>query len=81
MMRNARWVRSAVFLVAGAVLGAALASAWDRATLFAQKENPGGAAANPQADLAHLQEITPPNSHPMVDVAMFAANLWFRRPA
>src|SRR5437899_11237082 len=33
--------------------------------------------ALPISDVTRLKDITPPFSHPMVDVAMFAANLWF----
>ena len=40
-----------------------------------------GAAADPAAtmpaDVARLKELVPPASHPMVDVAYNAANLWF----
>jgi hypothetical protein len=79
-MRNDHWFRSLLLLLVGAVLGGLFIAAWDRSPVFAQRENPQAAPAapaNPQAVLTHLQEITPPNSHPMVDVAMFAANIWF----
>jgi len=79
-MANANWFRSLLLLVVGGILGGIFVSAWDRSAVFAQRENaqtPATAAPTPQAELAHLQDIVPPASHPMVDVAMFAANLWF----
>jgi hypothetical protein len=79
-MVNVRWVRSLFLLVLGGILGVVLTVTWDHSTTFAQRENPQVPSAAPttsQAELAHLQEIVPPSSHPMVDVAMFAANLWF----
>jgi hypothetical protein len=40
----------------------------------------GPAAPNPATvpvDVAHLKDLVPPASHPMVDVAYNASNLWF----
>ena len=88
-MVNANWFRSVGLLLVGALMGGLFVSTWERSTAFAQRDNPQATPANPatpaapvtpatmQADVAHLKDITPPNSHPMVDVAMFAANLWF----
>jgi hypothetical protein len=79
-MTNANWFRSLVLVVTGGVLGALFALTWEHSTIFAQRDNAQAIPTAPstmQADLAHLKEIVPPNSHPMVDVAMFAANLWF----
>ena len=79
-MANANWFRSLILLVVGGILGIFLTVVWDHSTALAQRENPQApatVATTPQAELAHLQEIVPPSSHPMVDVAMFAANLWF----
>ena len=88
-MVNANWLRSVGLLLVGALMGGLFVSTWERSTAFAQRDNPQATPANPatpaapvtpatmQADVAHLKDITPPNSHPMVDVAMFAANLWF----
>jgi hypothetical protein len=64
-------------MLIGAVLGAGLAETWNREAVFAQQKETAPAAANPQEQLAHLVDITPPASHPMVEAAMFAANLWF----
>jgi len=79
-MANANWFRSLFLLVVGGVLGGLLSSAWNHSTALAQAQNPQATPATPatmQADLMHLKEIVPPASHPMVDVAMFTANLWF----
>ena len=79
-MANANWLRSLLLLIAGGTMGGLFVSAVDNSSTFAQRENPQAtpsAPANPQVVLAHLQSITPPNSHPMVDVAMFAAYFWF----
>lgn len=76
-MKNASRFQSVALLIAGAVLGGLLVSAWDHSAVFAQPENSQAGGGNVQADVAHLQDIVPPASHPMVDVAMFAANLWF----
>ena len=76
-MGDSGWLRGVVLVMLGAVLGGALVAVWDHgAAVFAQQKE-GATAANPQEQLAHLVDITPPASHPMVEVAMFAANLWF----
>jgi hypothetical protein len=76
-MANANWFRSLFLLVVGAILGGLLATAWEHPNAIAQQNNPPVTPATLLADVAHLRDIRPPNSHPMVDVAMFAANLWF----
>jgi hypothetical protein len=73
-MARSESFRSLLLLVVGGVLGGIFVSAWERPTAIAQgTTNP----ATIQTDVARLKDITPPNSHPMVDVAMFAANIWF----
>lgn len=72
--------RSVFLVVLGAALGVVFTVAWDHSAAFGERANPqapANAPATPQAELAHLQDIVPPASHPMVDVAMFAANIWF----
>ena len=67
-------------LAVAGLLGGLLVSAWDHHAVLAQRDNLQATPAEfvtMQTDLAHLKEIAPPASHPMVDVAMFAANLWF----
>ncbi len=79
-MANATWLRSLLLTVVGGLLGGLLVSAWDHHAAPAQRDSlqtTPAELATMQADLAHLKEIAPPASHPMVDVAMFAANLWF----
>ncbi len=76
-MTNANRLLSLLLLVVGGILGGLFVLAWDHRAL-AERDNPQStSAATMQADLAHLKEIAPPASHPMVDVAMFATNLWF----
>jgi hypothetical protein len=75
-MKTAGWFRSFVLVALGAALGGLLATAWEHSTAVAQTPT----APNPATvavDVAHLKDIRPPDSHPMVDAAMFAANLWF----
>jgi hypothetical protein len=78
-MANVNGVRAVLLLALGCVLGVLLTVGWDQSTALAQRETPGTGSAppTPQVELAHLQDIVPPSSHPMVDVAMFTANLWF----
>ncbi len=77
-MTNANRLLSLLLLAVGGILGGLFVSAWDHRAALAERDNPQSTpAATTQADLAHLKEIAPPASHPMVDVAMFATNLWF----
>jgi hypothetical protein len=73
-MIKANWLRSLLWLVLGGFLGSFFTSSWDHTSAFAQTQSPQSSL---EADVEHLKDIKPPNSHPMVDVAMFAANLWF----
>jgi hypothetical protein len=75
-MANTSWFRGLLLLIVGALMGAMLNSAWKHSNVLAQA-NPQPTSSGLQADVAHLKDIRPPDSHPMVDVAMFAANLWF----
>jgi hypothetical protein len=76
-MATSNWVRSGALLGLGAILGGLFVASWEHSTVKAQQSNPPVTQATLVADVTHLRDITPPNSHPMVDVAMFAANLWF----
>jgi|SRR5579871_1386712 len=78
-MTNAKWVRGAGTFVLGAVLGGFVVASWERPAVSAQQNSAPAQAngANVPADVARLKEIVPPNSHPMVEAGMFAANLWF----
>lgn len=64
-------------VVIGALLGGFLATAWEHRNVMAQENNAPVTLATVATDVGHLKDIKPPSSHPMVDVAMFAANLWF----
>lgn len=76
-MANANWIRSLQVFVLGAILGGVFVSAWQHPTAMAQQAGPQANPATMQADVAHLKDLIPPNSHPMVEVGLFAANLWF----
>jgi hypothetical protein len=76
-MANANWIRSAQMLAVGAFLGGFFVSSWEHSAAIAQQNSPQESAAALQADVARLKDLTPPHSHPMVEVGMFAANLWF----
>ena len=76
-MANANWMRSVQTLLVGALLGGLLVSSWEHRAVLAQQNAPQPAPGSVQADIAHLNDLLPPHSHPMVEVGMFAANLWF----
>lgn len=76
-MANANWIRSLELLGLGAVLGGLFVSSWGHSTAMARPDGPQADPATMQEDVAHLKDIAPPNSHPMVEAGMFAANLWF----
>src|SRR5580692_8156250 len=76
-MANANWMRNLEMLAVGALLGGLFVSSWERPAALAQQNNPQASPATLQADVAHLKELLPPHSHPMVEAGMFAANLWF----
>ena len=70
-------MRSLQLFVLGGLLGGFFVWIVVRPTAIAQQNAPPENPASIQADVAHLKEIMPPKSHPMVEAAMFAANLWF----
>jgi hypothetical protein len=73
-MAKVDWLQSLALILVGGMLGAVCVLTLEHQTAQAQ------GTTNPTtltADVAHLKDITPPNSHPMVDVGMFAANVWF----
>jgi hypothetical protein len=76
-MGKATWFRSAGVLVLGAAVGGLFVASWEHSAARAQQNVPPVTQATVVADVTRLREITPPMSHPMVEVAMFAANLWF----
>src|SRR5690349_17424396 len=75
-MMRLRPFRSVLLVTLGFAVGSLFMAAWQHSTALAQREN-AAAPSNPQADLDRLKSITPPMSHPMVDVGYHAANLWF----
>jgi hypothetical protein len=76
-MRRTRLLRSLFLLALGCVLGGLFVSAWEHSAAFAQRDNAAPPAPPTMQDVQHLKDIIPPMSHPMVDVAFNATNLWF----
>ena len=68
-MANVNWIRSLQMLVLGALLGGLFVLTWERPAANAQQNGPQANPATLQADVAHLKDLTPPNSHPMVPVS------------
>lgn len=76
-MANPNKIRSLQLLALGAILGGIFVLLWERPAAIAQQNGPQESAAALQADVARLKDLVPPHSHPMVEVGMFAANVWF----
>jgi hypothetical protein len=72
---------SLLMLAAGIGVGVLIGSQWNTARA-AQPATPPPATATPkpdamQADVAHLKDIVPAQSHTMIDVGWHMQNLWF----
>jgi len=76
-MANADQFKNLQMLAVGAILGGIFVLLWQRPAAMAQQNGPQESAASMQADIARLKDLVPPHSHPMVEVGLFAANLWF----
>jgi hypothetical protein len=76
-MVNNDWIRSLKVLALGIILGGLFVSMWEHPAAVAQQNGPQATTASLQTDVAHLKDLLPPHSHPIVEVGMFAANLWF----
>lgn len=76
-MTNANRMRSLQMLALGGILGGLFVSLDQRPAAMAQQSSPQANPTATLADVARLKDLIPPNSHPMVEVGMFAANLWF----
>ena len=75
-MKEMRALPNVLLILLGFFAGTLFVAVWQHSAASAQREN-AAAPSNPQADLERLKSITPPFSHPMVDVGYHAANLWF----
>lgn len=75
------WTRSIVLFLCGAVAGGFLVSRVGRmATVAAAGQDtakPAPDLAAMQADIEHLKQVVPSQSHTMTDVAFQFGNLWF----
>ena len=83
-MPKTAMLRMLAFFVFGIFIGAAVFSQWKQLRVptvaaMAQGATNTGAAdlATMQADIAHLKEVVPSQSHTMTDVAYQFASLWF----
>jgi hypothetical protein len=76
-MAQPSWIGNLRWLILGALVGGLFVSWLERPAANAQQNSPQANPANIQSDVARLKDITPPNSHPMVEAGMFAANLWY----
>jgi hypothetical protein len=74
---NLRSLRSALLVVVGFAAGCLFVTVWGHSRVLAQGGNGAPPAPPTMADVQHLKDITPPMSHPMVDVSINATNLWF----
>jgi len=79
-MTQTSLLRSAALLLCGALIGGLLVSRMQMATASAAQQD----AAKPapdinamQAEIDHLKEVVPSQSHTMTDVSFQFANLWF----
>jgi hypothetical protein len=76
-MANARFVRSWLLAGVGFAVGGLFVTLWGHSRALAQGGNATAIAPAAMADVQHLKDITPPMSHPMVDVGFNATNLYF----
>jgi hypothetical protein len=63
----------ALFLAGAALGGLAVATTMRSIALAGQT----AASGTEQSDVAHLKDIVPPASHPMVELGYHMVNLWF----
>src|SRR5262245_32172039 len=81
-MNTQSMMRSVLLLLGGALIGALVMSHF-RAVGQAQSATPPPAAKPAAgsdtllADVAHLKDVVPAQSHSMIDVGYHMANLWF----
>jgi hypothetical protein len=72
-----KWLPSFALFSAGvAVCGLAVTAA-TRSAVFAGGQDQTGPSSSKQTDVAHLKDIVPPASHPLVEVGYRTVNLWF----
>ncbi len=87
-MKRESTVRTVGILVCGMVLGGLLVSSWNFLTPSThaaqgqtqaqpQAQDTAATVAAMQADIAHLKDVVPSQSHTMADVAYHFSNVWF----
>ena len=76
-MANVRLLRSGLLVALGFAVGGLFAAISGHSSASAQGSGAVPPAPPTMADVQHLKDITPPMSHPMVDVGFNATNLYF----
>ena len=76
-MTNLRFLRGWLLVSLGFAAGSFFVTLWGHSRALAQGGNAAPPAPPTMADVQHLKDITPPMSHPMVDVGFNATNLYF----
>src|SRR5262245_41046865 len=83
-MRQAVWIRRAILVMCGGLLGVALDRGWTRGVVPAVAAQQQGRRATPlppmeslPMEVAQLKALVPSNSHIMMDVQFHWTNLWF----
>jgi hypothetical protein len=77
LMKMRPLVRTALLLLCGALAGAFVMSRVNGHVGTAQAPAPVPAEDTLQADVAHLKDVIPGQSHSMIDVGYHMANLWY----
>lgn len=73
-----RFARSLLLLLFGVIIGSVVTSWYRTASPAAQTPSPAaGQPPSLEADVAHLKDVVPAQSHSMIDVGYHMANLWF----
>ena len=76
-MSQLRFLRNLLLVAVGFAAGSLFVTPWGHSRALAQGGNGAPPAPPTMADVQRLKDITPPMSHPMVDVAFNATNLYF----
>src|SRR5258705_8016942 len=79
-MSKTMWLRGALLVACGVLLGVAIDRSWDHAVAHVsaqQGTTPLPSTESLPAEVAQLKALVPSNSHIMMDVQFHWTNLWF----